>query len=98
MILRTIILAALATLVAVPRAQATTLLMIAADSAAFETRAFDAPDSRIGQGRMPTSIAVSSAHAISVLPEAATWTLMAIGFGLAGSVIRTRPGRTPNQL
>jgi len=94
-----ILLAAFATASWVPRAHATTLLLVATDPAAFDTGGRDAGQIGMEQGKRPhLAIAVSSARTESVVPEVATWALMAIGFGLAGSGIRARPVRTPSQL
>ena len=94
MTLRLYLFAACAMLAAAPQVRATSLLMIPTDPTAFDANGFEPPDIHIGKGkRAPLKIATASARSESVVPEVATWALMSIGFGLAGSVVRTRPAR-----
>jgi len=97
--LRSILLAVIATVSAAPRAHATALIMVSTDPAAFAPSGFEVREIGVDKAKRPRlAITVSTARTESIVPEVATWALMAIGFGLAGSAIRARPVRTPSQL
>jgi hypothetical protein len=75
-------------------ARATVFLIATAGLDGNGSASVPAADRR--QLRTPAMVATASSD--GTVPELATWALMSLGFGIAGSAVRTRPNRSPNLL